>query len=180
MQMVAASILNHKERKYYMEKKYDGVVDEVLFYSERSEDGRWIIPIEVDWDYTLTKCSSWKEGTMEINYEAFEVMKRWTKDYNVGWILNTMRCDEILKEPLKILENEGVKLYSLRKNPCQDKDGDEVTKAFAVFSIDDRDVGIPVKWLEGCNRPHVDWIGVERIMTPILEYISAKLNKVKL
>lgn len=40
-----------------MDKKYNGVVDEVLYYSERSEDGRWIIPIEVDWDYTLTKCS---------------------------------------------------------------------------------------------------------------------------
>ena len=91
-----------------------------------------------------------------------------------------MRHDEILKEPLKILENEGVKLYSLRKHPCQDKDGDEVTKTFAVFSIDDRDVGIPVKWLEGCNRPHVDWVEVDKIMTPILEHISATLNKVRL
>lgn len=163
-----------------MDKKYNGVVDEVLYYSERTEDGRWIIPIEVDWDYTLTKCSCWEDGTMEINYEAFEIMKRWTKDYNVGWILNTMRHDEILKEPLKILENEGVKLYSLRKNPCQDKDGNEVSKCFAVFTIDDRCVGIPVKWLEGCNRPHVDWVEVDKIMTPILEDISATLNKVKL
>ena len=163
-----------------MDKKYNGVVDEVLYYSERSEDGRWIIPIEVDWDYTLTKCSCWEDGTMDINYEAFEVMKRWTKDYNVGWILNTMRHDEILKEPLKILENEGVKLYSLRKNPCQDKDGNEVSKCFAVFTIDDRCVGIPVKWIEGCNRPHVDWAEVDKIMTPILEHISVTLDKVKL
>lgn len=162
-----------------MDNRYDGVVDEVLYYSEKSEDGRWIIPIEVDWDYTLTKCSCWEDGTMEINYNAFEIMKRWTKDYNVGWILNSMRHDEILKEPLKTLEKEGVKLYSLRKNPRQDKDGNEVTKAFAVFCIDDRNVGTPIKWLEGCNRPYVDWGEVDKIMSPILEYMSDKLNKVK-
>ena len=161
-------------------KKYNGIIDEILYYSERSEDGRGIIPIEVDWDYTLTKCSSWEEGTMDINYEAFEVMKRWSKDYNVGWILNSMRHDEILKEPLEILEKEGVKLYSLRKNPRQDMDGNEVSKCFAVFCIDDRNVGTPHKWLDGCNRPHVDWRAVDKIMTPILEYISATLNKVRL
>lgn len=163
-------------------EKYNGIIDEVLYYSERSEDGRWIIPIEVDWDYTLTKCSSWEKGTMEINYEGFEVMKRWTKDYNVGWILNTMRNNELLKEPLKTLEKEGVKLYSLRKNPRQmgdDRNG-EVTKSFSVFCIDDRNVGTPHKWLEGCNRPHVDWEAVDKIMTPILEHISATLNKVRL
>ena len=159
-------------------EKYNGVVDEILYYSERTDDGRWIIPIEVDWDYTLTKCSSWEDGTMEINYEAFDIMKRWTKDYNVGWILNSMRHDEILKEPLEILEKEGVKLYNLRKHPKQDND--EVSKTFAVFTVDDRCVGIPVKWFDGCNRPYVDWVEVDKIMTPILEYISATLNKVKL
>ena len=78
--------------------KYDGIIDEILFYSERSEDGRWVIPIAVDWDYTLTKCSSWESGEMVINTEAFDIMKRWTKDYNVGFILDTMRHDEILKD----------------------------------------------------------------------------------
>ena len=161
-------------------KRYDGIIDEVLYYSERSEDGRWIIPIEVDWDYTITKCSSWETGEMEINYEAFEIMKRWTKDYNVGWILNSMRHDEILKEPLKTLEKEGVKLYGLRKNPIQDRDGNSVTKSFSVFCIDDRNVGTPVKWFENCNRPHVDWVEVDKIMSPILKHISDNLDKVKL
>lgn len=161
-------------------EKYNGIIDEVLYYSERTEDGRWIIPIEVDWDYTLTKCSSWETGEMEINYEAFEIMKRWTKDYNVGWILNSMRHDEILKEPLKTLEKEGVKLYGLRKNPIQDRDGNSVTKSFSVFCIDDRNVGTPVKWFENCNRPHVDWVEVDKIMSPILKHISDNLDKVKL
>lgn len=116
---------------------------------------------------------------MEINEEAFEVMKRWTKDYGVGWILNSMRHDEILKEPLKTLEKYGVELYSLRKNPMQDKDGNEVTKTFAVFTVDDRCCGIPIDWLEGCDRPHVDWKRLDEIMTPILEEISNNLNKVQ-
>lgn len=161
-------------------EKYNGIIDEVLYYSERSEDGRWIIPIEVDWDYTLTKCSSWESGEMVLNDEAFEVMRRWIKDYNVGWILNSMRHDEILKEPLIILEKEGIKLYGLRKNPCQDKDGNEVTKSFAIMSIDDRGLGIPVKWLDGCNRPYVDWEEVDRIGTPIIEYVAKQLEKVKM
>lgn len=159
-------------------EKYDGVIDEVLYYSERSEDGRWIIPVEVDWDYTLTKCSSWEKGEMEINYEAFNVMKRWTRDYNVGWILNTMRNNELLKKPLEILEKEGVKLYSLRKNPLQEQD--EVSKSFSVFCIDDRNIGTPHQWLEGCNRPHVDWKKVDEIMSPILKHMSDTLEKVKL
>ena len=166
-----------------MEKnKYNGIIDEVLYYSERTEDGRWIIPIEVDWDFTLTKCSSWETGEMVLNEEAFEIMRRWVKDYNVGWILNSMRCDELLKEPLIILEKEGIKLYSLRKNPRQldDEHNKEVTKSFAVFCIDDRNVNIPVKWLDGCNRPHVDWMEIDKIMSPILKHISDNLDKVKL
>ena len=163
-----------------MENRYDGVVDEVLFYSERSSDGRWIIPIEVDWDYTLTKCSSWETGEMVLNEDGFEVMKRWTEKYNVGWILNSMRHDEILKEPLETLEKEGVKLYGLRKNPIQDRDGNTVTKSFAVFCIDDRNIGTPHKWFNDCNRPYVDWNKVDEIMSPILKHISDTLEKVKL
>ena len=161
-------------------KKYNGIIDEVLYYSERTEDGRWVIPIEVDWDFTLTKCSDWGTGEMVLNEEAFEIMRRWTKDYNVGWILNSMRHDEILKEPLETLEKEGIKLYGLRKNPCQDKDGNSVTKSFSVFCIDDRNVGTPVKWFEDCNRPHVDWVEVDKIMSPILKHMSDTLIKVQL
>ena len=160
--------------------KYDGIIDEILFYSERSEDGRWVIPIVVDWDYTLTKCSSWESGEMVINTEAFDIMKRWIKDYNVGFILDTMRHDEILKEPLETLEKYGVQLYGLRKNPQQDKDGNTVPKAFAIMSIDDRNLGVPVKWHEDCTRPYVDWKKVDEIASPLLEHISKQLDKVKL
>jgi hypothetical protein len=70
--------------------KYDGIIDEILFCGERSENGRWVIPIGVDWDFTITMCSNWGEGTMDVNYDALRVMKEWTEKYNVGWILDTM------------------------------------------------------------------------------------------
>ena len=163
-----------------VDKRYNGIVDEVLFYSERSKDGRWIIPIAVDWDYTLTTCSSWETGEMTLNEEAFPIMKRWIEEYNVGFILDTMRHDDILKEPLKILKEKNIELYGIRKNPQQDKDGNSVPKVFAVFSIDDRNIGIPNKWDDGCTRPHVDWKKVDEIMTPILELIASNLKKVVL
>ena len=154
---------------------YDGIVNEIRYYSEKDENGRWIIPIEVDWDYTLTKCSSWDTGQMTLNEEAFKVMKRWCDDYNVGWILNTMRYDKILKEPLLILEKRGIKLYGLRKNPLQ-KEDDGVTKSFAIMSIDDRNLGTPLKWHDDCDRPYVDWNEINKIGTPILEKINNKLK----
>ena len=109
-------------------------------------------------------------------------MRRWAKDYNVGWILNSMRNDKLLKEPLETLEKEDIKLYGLRKNPIQldDEHNKEVTKSFAIMSIDDRNVGTPVKWYEDCNRPYVDWVEVDKIMSPILKHISDNLSKVKL
>jgi hypothetical protein len=158
--------------------RYDGIVNEIRYYGEKSEDGRWIIPIGVDWDFTITKCSSWDEGTMDVNLEAFEVMKRWKRDYNVGWILDTMRHDAILEEPLQILKDNDVDLYGLRKNPQQDKDGNSVPKCWCIFHIDDRNVGTPVMMGDGCDRPCVDWKKVDEIMSPVLQEISDKLNKI--
>ncbi len=157
--------------------RYDGIIKEIVYYGEKSKDGRWIIPVVVDWDFTITKCSSWADGTMEVNYKALEVIKRWIKDYNVGWILDTMRHDAILVEPLKILKDNDIELYGIRKNPQQDKDGNSVTKAWGVFSIDDRNVGIPVEMGDGCDRPCVNWDEVDRIMSPILQEISDKLKE---
>jgi hypothetical protein len=91
-----------------------------------------------------------------------------------------MRHDEILQEPLDILKDRGIELYGVRKNPQQDKDESSVTKSFAIMSIDDRNLGTPVQWLEGCDRPHVDWKEVDKIATPILEHISNTLKKVVL
>ena len=153
--------------------KYDGIIKEILYYGEKNKDGKWIIPIGVDWDYTLTKCSSWENGTMDVNYDALKIMKRWAKEYNVGWILDTMRPDSLLKEPLKILSENNVIMYGIRRNPTQDKND---PKIFSIMTIDDKCLGIPLNMADGCDRPHVDWNGVEKIAEPILSYINDKIN----
>ena len=154
--------------------KYDGIIDEILFYGERSENGRWVIPISVDWDFTITKCSNWDEGTMDVNPDALRVMKEWSEKYNVGWILDTMRPDNLIEEPLKILEENNVKMYGIRRNPQQEM---HEPKIFAVMSIDDRCLGIPLRMYDGCNRPSVDWDKIAEIGEPILKKINEELNK---
>jgi hypothetical protein len=157
--------------------KYDGIVREILYYGEKSEDGKWVIPIGVDWDFTITRCSSWEEGIMDVNMEAFEIMKRWSKDYNVGWILDTMRPDDLLKEPLEILKENGVELYGIRRNPQQSQNSNSVPKCWCLFHLDDRNIGTPLMMSEGCDRPCVDWKKVDEITSPILQEISDKLKK---
>ena len=157
---------------------YEGVIDEITMYSEKTADGRWIIPISVDWDFTLTKSSDWESGHIELNDYGFTVLRRWQEKYNIGIILNTLRHKEVLVEPLKILREKGIRIYGIGKNPNQDKDGNIVNKCFSVFDIDDRDVGIPVYKELWRKRPYVNWEEVERIMEPILKLIYNKLSKI--
>ena len=158
-------------------KNYDGIVWEIVHHSEKTNDGRWVIPIEVDWDFTITKCSSWENNSMEVDEVALKVMREWQIKYNVGWILNTMRPNEMLVEPMRILRENNIDVYGVRANPIQGK-GD-VTKVFAIMSIDDRNLGVPHKWAEGCDRPHVDWEEVDKLGKPILEAIYEKLRNTK-
>lgn len=157
---------------------YEGVIDEITMYSEKTADGRWIIPISVDWDFTLTKSSDWESGDIELNDYGFTVLRRWQEKYNIGIILNTLRHEEVLVEPLRILREKGIRIYGIGKNPNQDKDGNIVNKCFSVFDIDDRDVGIPVYKELWRKRPYVNWEEVERIMEPILKLIYNKLSKI--
>ena len=153
--------------------RYDGIINVILYYGEKSEDGRWVIPVAVDWDFTITKCSNWEEGTMDINYDAFRIMKEWTEKYNVGWILDTMRPDNLIDEPLRILEKNDVKMYGIRRNPQQEI---HEPKIFAVMHLDDRNIGTPLMMGEGCDRPCVNWEEVDKIMSPVLKEISEKLK----
>ena len=55
-----------------------------------------------------------------------------------------------------------------------------VTKSLAIFGIDGRDICTPHKLRDNCNRPHVDWKEVDKMMSPILDHISNNLKKVVL
>lgn len=156
--------------------KYEGIIDDILMFSVRDNNGRWIIPISVDWDYTLTKSSDIKTGKFELNEYGFTVLKKWQEKYNVGIILNTLRHESELDEPLEIFTKKGIEIYGIGRNPDQDRDGNIVNKCFSVFDIDDRDVGIPVYIEENRKRPYVNWEKVEEILTPLLDIINEKLT----
>lgn len=155
---------------------YEGLIDDILMFSVRDKNGRWIIPISVDWDYTLTKSSDIKTGKFELNEYGFTVLKKWQEKYNVGIILNTLRHESELDEPLEIFTKKGIEIYGIGRNPDQDKDGNIVSKCFSVFDIDDRDVGMPVYIEENRKRPYVNWEKVEEILTPLLDIINEKLT----
>lgn len=80
-------------------------------------NGKYIIPICVDFDGTL--CDHQYPNIGKENEHCFEVMCKWTTQYNVGWILDTMRSGEELSKAIKWCEERGMKFYGIGTNPTQ-------------------------------------------------------------
>lgn len=55
----------------------DAICEEILWYSTKNEDGKYRIPIVLDFDFTCTKKSSWINETWEENPHCFETLKKW-------------------------------------------------------------------------------------------------------
>lgn len=134
------------------------------------ENGKAIIPICVDFDGTIVEHEYPKIG--KENKHCFEVMRKFSELYNVGWILDTMRPSKLCKEAVKYIEEHGIKLYGIGKEPNQRKWTDS-PKAYGLFSIDDRNIGVPLIHEKG-KRPYVDWKKVEEILEPILQKLTEK------
>lgn len=148
------------------------LVHEVKDLCEVKED-RPIIPICVDFDATIVKSNYPYIG--EPNPLALETMKEFTEKYNVGWILDTMRPDNLRNDAIEYLRINGIKLYGVGKNPTQDRWTDS-NKAYAPFSIDDRNVGTPMIY-EDNEAPYVNWKKIRKILTPILDEMVSKYRK---
>ena len=93
---------------------------------------------------------------------AVEVMKKWIDKYRVGFILDTMRDGKELEEAIKWFSDRGVVLYAIGKDPDQAA-WTTSSKAHANFSIDDRNIGCPMK------NGFVDWETIDKMMTPVFE-----------
>lgn len=132
-----------------------------------------IIPICVDFDGTIVTHEYPKIG--KANPHAIEIMKELTEEYNVGWILDTMRSNYVLQEAVDYLSKNGIKLYGIGENPTQ-KRWTNSTKAYAPFSIDDRNIGTPLLYKEN-TRPYVDWLKIKEIIKPILDGMVGKVRK---
>lgn len=129
------------------------------------KDNKRIIPILVDFDSTVVYGRYPYIGN--DNEYCTGIMKRWIREYNVGFILNTMRSGKELDDAVKWFNDRNIPLYGIGKHPTQDE-WTTSSKAYGMFSIDDINLGTPLIYEKG-ERPRVDWLKVDEIMTPMLE-----------
>lgn len=112
-----------------------------------------IITICVDFDGTVVEHCYPYVGEESPN--CSEIMKRWIDEYQVGFILDTMRDGKELEEAIEWFEKRGVDLYGVGKNPTQEE-WTSSNKCHAHFSIDDRNLGCPL--ISANNKGlMVDW-----------------------
>ena len=150
-------------------KTIEGLKNELDKLSEKM-NGKNIIPICVDFDSTMV-LSQYPNIICE-NGNCSEILKRWTKDYNVGIILNTMRSDDELKIALDWINEKKIPLYGIGENPTQKK-WTNSTKCYGILSIDDINVGCPLIFNEQYQKYLVDWDKIVEMVEPIL----IKLNE---
>ena len=127
------------------------------------------ITIAIDFDGTLVKHHYPKIGDEVPN--AIDLIKDYTENYNVVWILNTMRSGKLLDEAVKWCEKHKITLYGINHNPSQDE-WTESTKTYAQFYIDDSNVGCPLIFDKN-ERPYVDWEKIDKSLKPILKYLNS-------
>lgn len=132
------------------------------------DGGKKIIPIAVDFDGTIVK-HKFPEIGEEVPF-AIDVINVLMEDYNVGWILNTMRTGKLLREAVNWCKEHGIHLYGINRNPTQDE-WESSSKTYAQFYVDDSNVCQPLVFEKG-YRPYVDWMSVYNYLVPILEYMT--------
>ena len=91
--------------------------------------------------------------------------------YGARLILFTMRGESakdrnLLQEAVDYLEENGVVLYGVNRNPDQDS-WTNSPKAYGEIYVDDAAFGCPLTEVKGFSRPCVDW----KIVGPHLEHI---------
>lgn len=127
------------------------------------------LPIAVDFDGTMVRHRFPDIG--EENEKCVEVLKKWI-DNGVGIILDTMRCGKELEEAIKWCKDRDIKLYGISKEPNQEE-WTTSPKCYAVFSIDDRNLGVPLIYEEG-DRPRVDWDKIDKQYSDFIIHLANK------
>ena len=157
----------------------DKICEEIVWYSKKDEEtGKWIIPIVIDFDFTITKASSWLHGTFTENDHCIETMKKWENEFGVKFILETMRGEKHIQPAVDFCTSKGINFFGIGRNPLQDSDGDLSCKCWGIWNIDDRDCMIPLKCPKD-GRPYVDWEVLEMYMTPLLKKVCKRIEEVE-
>ena len=78
-------------------------------------------------------------------------------------ILHTMRHGALLEQAVDWFRSRGIPLYAINENPSQRK-WTASPKVYADLYIDDSSLGIPLRFVDGCSRPVVDWTRVREML----------------
>ena len=154
--------------KNIQEQFMENYKKELTEVSAKDNSNKRKIFICVDFDGTIVKHKYPLIG--DENPSAFDIMIDYEKKYNVAWILNTMRSGKLLDKAVTYCNRKGIEFYGVNRNPSQNSWTDS-PKAYGQFYIDDCNVGQPLIFEDG-ERPYVDWIKTDKILRPILEYLS--------
>lgn len=157
----------------------DRYCEEIIWYSKKNEKtGKWIIPIVIDFDYCITKESSWLNGTFTENPGCFETLIRWQKEYGVEYILETMRGPSRIQPAIDYCAENGIHFFGIGRNPLQDQDGDITCKCWGIFDIDDRNAGTFLNFPKD-ERPYINWELMSMWLTSILKQICERLPEME-
>lgn len=156
----------------------DKICEELIWYGKKFDDGKYGIYIIVDFDFTITKESSWLKGTFTENDHCIETMKKWENEFGVKFILETMRGEKHIQPAIDFCKSKGIEFFGIGRNPLQDSDGDLSCKCWGVFDIDDRNCMIPLIHPKNA-RPYVNWEILDYYMTPILRKIQKRMGEVE-
>lgn len=74
-------------------------------------------------------------------------------------ILYTMRSGKLLDKAKRWFEERKIPLWAVNNNPEQ-KEWTSSPKVYAHLYIDDSNLGCPLKIVDSCPRPVVDWVKV--------------------
>lgn len=143
-------------------KNAKGLKEELEKLSEY-KNGKLVIPICVDFDSTMV--NSQYPHVISENDNCSEILKRWVNEYNVGIILDTLRGGDDLKIAVEWCNSKGIPLYGVGSNPNQSNFVFS-NKSYGIFSIDDRNIGCPLK--ESMGKQVVDWSKIVEMLEPIL------------
>ena len=78
-------------------------------------------------------------------------------------ILFTMRSGAKLDAAVEWFKRRNIELWAVNENPEQ-KSWTESIKVYAHYYIDDSALGCPIKFIDGAQRPVIDWTKMREIM----------------
>lgn len=138
-----------------------------------ADEDKVFITIGLDMDGTVCAHRYPKIGE-ELPF-CVETLKRWQKEYGVGYILSTMRSGKLLDEAVDWFKGKGISLFGIQKHPTQ-KTWTESPKCHCRIMIDDRNFGQPLT-VDKEGIPCVDWEATAKGLEPTLKALYDALKE---